>query len=113
MSASASIWALLLVLGLIGLETCGQSALQASLLDDAGINSRLGFLAGVTAYAGVGVLYAFLLRTGKQMGVADALWNAGTGITVVAVGIFVFHQSLTTRNCIGILLALSSVGFLA
>ena len=113
MGASTGIWVLLLVLALIGLETGAQTALQTSLLDGGGVNTRLGFLAGVAAYASVGVLYAFLLRSGKQMGVANALWNAGTGITVVAVGSFVFHQPLTTRNCIGILLALASVGFLA
>ena len=101
-----------LVASLIVVETCAQTALQAG-LNGAAASARLAEVAGVVAYAAVGVLYAFLLKTGKEMGVANALWNAGTGVTVVAAGVLFFHQELTSRNVIGIALALASVLFLA
>lgn len=106
------VYVLALVACLILVETCAQMALEAG-LSGAVSSARLAYVAGVVAYAAVGVLYGFLLRTGKEMGVANALWNAGTGVTVVGVGFLVFKQSLSLKNSIGVLLALASVGFLA
>ena len=58
---------------------------------------------GVIGYVVVAIAYRFVLKD-APMGIANVVWNAATGLSVVAVGYFVFGEKLTMKQILGILL---------
>ena len=59
---------------------------------------------GIIAYAGVAYIYYLMLKSGSKLAVANAFWNAGTGLTVTIVGWLMFGQKLTMRQVAGLII---------
>ena len=59
-------------------------------------------LSGIVAYAGVAYIYYLMLKAGSKLAIANAFWNAGTGLTVTIVGWLMFGQKLTMRQLVGL-----------
>ena len=69
-------------------------------------------LSGIVAYAGVAYVYFLMLRSGSKLAVANAFWNAGTGLTVTLVGWLMFGQKLTSRQIIGLVVTIIGISIL-
>ena len=101
-----------LIVSLIALETIAQASLRLSAENSDEGNSWFYWLAGILCYACLGALFAAFLRTGKEVGAANAIWDSGTGLTAVILGYTMFGEVLTARQICGVVLAVLSVGFL-
>ena len=91
---------------MVALETAAQTCLGK------GIQQQDMIIPGVILYALVGVAYFRLLLSGEKLAVANALFNAGSVVSVTLVGLFAFGQKLTGTQWGGVGLSLSSVFFL-
>ena len=84
-------------------ETLAQTSLEASIsLKE---RSTLMLVLGILGYVVVAFTYRFVLKD-APMGIANAVWNVATGLSVCAVGYFVFGEKLTRKQLLGILLAI-------
>jgi multidrug transporter EmrE-like cation transporter len=91
---------------LVALETGAQACLQK------GIQTRQMLIPGIILYAMVGAVYFRLLIRGEKLAVANALFNAGTVVSITLMGVFMFGQKLTAAEWGGVGLSLGSVVFL-
>jgi len=82
-------------------ETLAQTSLEASLSPKK--RSTLMLVLGIIGYVVVAIAYRFVLKD-APMGIANVVWNAATGLSVCAVGYFVFGEKLTMKQLLGILL---------
>ena len=91
-------WVLLVTI--ICLETLAQFLLEKKVK-----TKETKFLfSGIVAYAGVAYVYYLMLKSGTKLAIANAFWNAGTGLTVTIVGWLMFGQKLTMRQVIGLII---------
>ena len=81
-----------LLIVIIAVETLAQYLLESAYRK----HDDLVLVAGVTTYGLVGLLYYYILKTGDRLAMANALWNAGTGITVTVIGSLFFQTK--TKN---------------
>ena len=86
-------WGLLIII--ICLETLAQYFLERRVKT----KDVRYLLSGIVAYAGVAYVYYLMLRSGNKLAVANAFWNAGTGLTVTIVGWLMFGQNLRCVKC--------------
>lgn len=61
-------------------------------------------LLGIVFYALVAVAYKQVLSKGAPIYIANALWSAGSGISLLSVSYFYFHDKITWRELIGVIL---------
>ena len=94
-----------LLIVIIAVETLAQYLLESAYRR----YNDFVLIAGVTTYGLVGLLYYYILRTGDELAMANALWNAGTGITVTVIGTLLFKQKLKTIQIVGLILSI--IGF--
>ena len=91
-------WGLLIII--ICLETLAQYFLERRVKT----KEVRYLLSGIVAYAGVAYVYYLMLRSGSKLAVANAFWNAGTGLTVTIIGWLMFGQKLTMRQVLGLII---------
>ncbi len=91
----------------IGFETLAQYYLQKKVSTQANMDLYLS----MAAYAMVPYFYYFILESGTALGTADALFNAGSQLTIAAMGYLVFKQSLSRKQMLGIALIMAGVNF--
>ena len=91
-------WVLLVTI--ICLETLAQFLLEKKVKT----KETKFLLSGIVAYAGVAYVYYLMLKSGSKLAVANAFWNAGTGLTVTIVGWLMFGQKLTMRQVVGLII---------
>ena len=94
-----------LLILIIAVETLAQYFLESA---DRTYNDLI-LLAGISTYGLVGLLYYYILKTGDKLAVANAIWNAGTGVTVTIIGTLLFKQKLKTIQIVGLILSI--IGF--
>jgi len=91
----------------IGFETLAQYYLQKKVSTKASVDLYLS----MAAYAMVPYFYFKLLESGMALGTTDALFNAGSQLAIATMGYFVFQQSLSRRQLMGIGLIMLGVNF--
>ena len=95
------------LVGLILSETFAQFSLEKVVKT----KNNIFLVLGCAAYLAVSILYYFVLKTGQKLAIANVIWNIGTTVGVFLVGTFYFKEKLTTKQLIGVALAVVS-GFL-
>ena len=61
-------------------------------------------LLGIMFYALVAVAYKQVLSKGLPIYIANSLWSAGSGISLLGVSYFYFHDKITWRELTGVIL---------
>ena len=99
-----------LMMLLICIETLAQYYLkkQVNIAD-----SYIGLIIGCLGYVGVGIVYYLFLTSKMNLTLANNIWNLGTALTVTLVGIFMFGETMTVINWLGLVLALGGVYLLS
>jgi len=97
-----------LLVGIIISETSAQYFLQQRVNSD----NNLYLVLGIIFYALVAGLYYGILQRGQKLAIANSLWNAGTEITVALLGLFIFKQSLSIKQLIGIVFTILGINLL-
>lgn len=78
-----------------------------------GMNPSWTFAFLVTGVYAIGaILWLPALLHKNQLAIMGTIWALMTAVLTVAIGLFVFHESLSITQTIGILLALISLGLL-
>ena len=90
---------------IVGFETIAQYFLQKRVK----IPNNIYLILGALFYIGVALGYYLILKRGVKMAVSDALFNAGSQLTIGLIGFFIFGQKLTYKQIIGIVMILIGV----
>lgn len=94
---------------IIAAETAAQTSLQVA----ASGHGWVWLAGGVAAYVIAALIYYLILQGGAKLGIVNAMWSAGTGITVAMVGLYVFKQNLAPTQWVGIAMAVAGSILLA
>jgi multidrug transporter EmrE-like cation transporter len=70
------------------------------------VGAIAGYLLGNTAWV-------FALRNGTMLSVGAVLFGIITGVCATAVGILIYHESVSRIQLAGLLLGIASIGMLA
>ncbi len=68
---------------------------------------------GIIGYMMVGLLFSYILTIEKEIIIVNTLWQIANILLVSAIGFFVFKESLTPMQAVGITLAILSVFLLS
>ena len=68
---------------------------------------------GLFGYLVVGCIFAYILHTHSDMTIVNSLWQILNIILVSALGLVVYKEKLTTRQYIGVFLAIISTVLLS
>ena len=99
---------------IIAAETIAQYLLEKASKSSPGPLRMSGhLLLGVAGYVAIAIAYMYLLKTGEKLALANNLWNAGTAISVTAIGYLVFKQELDKKQLAGIALTMAGVWLLS
>ena len=94
-------WAtVFLLILIISLETLAQFFLEKRVKTD----NFMYLLSGILAYGTLAYVYYLLLNHGNKLAIANAFWNAGTGLTVTIIGWLLFDQKLSNKQILGLLI---------
>tara|TARA_A200000113_G_C8871725_1_gene356923 strand:+ start:3836 stop:4159 length:324 start_codon:yes stop_codon:yes gene_type:complete len=84
----------------ISFETLAQLYLENSVKQNV---YKLTFV-GVLFYALVAIAYKEVLSEGIPIYIANSLWSAGSGISLLGVSYFYFHDKVTWSEVLGVIL---------
>ena len=93
---------------LITVETLAQWCFQKTLTQ----THNYYLLVGVVLYGVVGIAYYYMLKHGKKLAIANALWNSGSEISVAILGYLFFKQKLTATQLIAIMVITIAIHFI-
>lgn len=68
---------------------------------------------GIIGYMMVGLLFSYILTIEKEIIIVNTLWQIANILLVSAIGFFVFKESLTPMQAVGVTLAILSVFLLS
>jgi multidrug transporter EmrE-like cation transporter len=68
---------------------------------------------GIIGYMMVGLLFSYILTIEKEIIIVNTLWQIANILLVSAIGFFVFKESLTPMQTVGVTLAILSVFLLS
>jgi multidrug transporter EmrE-like cation transporter len=88
-------WLLLIVLGIVGMESCAMTCLK---------NSKNGwhwFMAGVLFYVGVATLLAESLKL-EGLAIVNALWSGISIMATTSIGVLYFKEILHFHDYIAV-----------
>lgn len=92
------------IIFIIGAETVAQYLLNHSAKKKKNEPFIIPLIFGMFMYSIVGLIYFFILRHIERISLANAVWNAGTAITITILGIIIFKEKLGIKEIGGILL---------
>ena len=94
-----------ILIGIVGMESLAQYFLQKQVKS----TNMMYLIGGAICYSCVALGYYLILKSGVKMALADAFFNAGSQLMITIIGFFIFGQSLTYKQLIGIILILIGV----
>lgn len=68
---------------------------------------------GIIGYMMVGLLFSYILTIEKEIIIVNTLWQIANILLVSAIGFFVFKESLTPIQAVGVTLAILSMFLLS
>ena len=93
---------IILLIAIIAVESLAQTFLKNSIKHKEDIYLYIGII----IYALVGLIYGYLLKQGRSLALANAIWQAAILMIVSIISIVVFKEKLTSKQIIGIGLVL-------
>ena len=104
-TVSGLVFSSLLIL-IICIEATSMAFLRKSALAPRGAGKWLVF--GTLGYAVVAMVFREVLKF-ASMARANALWDAGSIVLVTLVGKFIYHETYSTRQWVGVAFAVAAV----
>jgi len=96
---------LILLAMIIPLETLAQYFLEKKVRE----KDAIYLILGIVAYGAVAYVYYLMLLAGNKLALANALFNAGTSVSVTVIGWLLFKQTLTTKQLIGLVITIIGI----
>lgn len=75
-----------------------------------GITNHLYAFFGVMLYTILATIYYYIIQQKINIGIANALWNAGSNILIPLINYIVFNSELSRKQCLG--LVITTIGIL-